>query len=366
MSSLKPGYKIFLIIALMFVLPITMNACRDREASNMGASKRPVVAGVTMSKIVPTRVEDYYETSGTVRAKATSTISSRIMGTVTSIPVREGDRVKAGQLLLTLDDRETSQKVTAAEHTLEAAAQNKELTDNTYRRYKKLYDEKALSGQEIDQMETQAKVAASEYHRVKASLEEAKVYQNFSRIVSPFSGWITEKKVDEGDMAVPGTPLLVVESGSGFNIEAAVDEALSGKLRAGMPADIEINAIGLIHRGTIIEVVPTVERLSRTFTVKISVADPKLKSGLFAKVMIPFGEKDIILIPRNSLVEKGQLTGIYAVNADGTITYRLVRAGKLFGNSVEILSGIVAGDIIITGGMEKAVDGGMLASGKSP
>ncbi len=121
--------------------------------------------------------------------------------------------MEKGQLLLTIDDRDVAQKVKAAEaghreatKALEAAKQNRELTDITHRRYQKMYEEKAISRQEMDQFETQKKLAGLEYERVQemvsrtaAGLSEAKIYLGFTRVDFPVKGVVTEKKIEVGE-----------------------------------------------------------------------------------------------------------------------------------------------------------------------
>ena len=172
--------------------------------------------------MTPSQVDEYYDTSGTVAAKTISVVASRVMGSVTSIQAKEGDRVNAGRVLLTIDDSDVTQRVKAAnegykeaEKGLEAAKENRNLADITDQRYKKLFDEKALTGQELDQIETQQRVAEIDYQRAQSSVEraraglnEAKVYHGFTRITSPVNGVVTEKKGEVGSMAVPGMPLL--------------------------------------------------------------------------------------------------------------------------------------------------------------
>ena len=123
------------------------------------ATKRPEITGVTATPVSLSTVDDVYEATGTVRSDRTSTVASRVMGVVTSLPVREGDTVKAGQVLLIIDDRDAVQRVHAANMAVESAKQNKSLAESTWQRYKNMYDEKALSRQEMDQIETQKKVA---------------------------------------------------------------------------------------------------------------------------------------------------------------------------------------------------------------
>ncbi len=354
-------FIIFFILfcAALVVLPL-LGGCTGKIKPGTAQVKRQAVTGVEISEALPSQTEEYYETTGTVRPVTSSVVASRIMGTVTSLKVREGDRVRKGQLLMTLDDRDVEQKVKAAEKAVEAADQQRELMDVTYGRYKKLYDGKAVSRQEIDQIETQKKVAESEYERAGAGLAEAKVYYGFAKITSPISGIVTEKKIEAGSMAVPGTPLLTIENASSFRIDLNVDEGMTGKLKVGMPVDIVIDSLSRTIKGKVSEIVPAVDPMSRTFLVKVGISGPGLRSGLYARAMVPVGTKEAILLPRKAVVERGELTGLYVVGPDNVITYRLVRLGRQYDGNVEILSGINPKERVITGGVEKAVDGGIL------
>jgi RND family efflux transporter MFP subunit len=339
--------------------------------------KRHAVSDVAVQEVIPSQVDEFYETAATVKAKTTSMIASRVMGTVTSMKVREGDRVNRGQILLSIDDRDTAEKVAAAEagygealKALDAAKQNKSLADVTYQRYKNLVDEKVITQQELDQVETQKKVADIEYERVQemvkraqAGLSEAKIFYGFTKVTSPVSGVVTEKKIETGSMAVPGGPLMTVEDISSLRLEAFVDEGLAGKLRTGMSVDVVITSIGKNLKGRISEIVPAVDPMSRTFLIKVEVPGEGLRSGLYATLRIPLGKKEALVIPETAIVEKGQLTGVYAVDEKGIISYRLIRTGKRYDHGVEILSGINPKDRIITEGADKAVDGGILSQG---
>ncbi len=357
---------------------LLLTGCGEKAAPVAAQVKRSILSGVTIATLASTRVDEFYEAAGTVRAANTIYVAGRVMGAVTSLLVKEGDAVEKGRLLLTIDDRDVVQKVKAAEagyqeaaKALEAAKQNRELTDMTHRRYRKMYDEKAISRQEMDQFETQKKLAGLEYERVQemvsraaAGLAEAKIYLGFTRIVSPVTGIVTEKKIEVGGMAVPGMPLLTVESRAAFHAEVTVDEGLSGKLRVGAPVWVSIEAIGRRIPGKITEILPAVDPLSRSFTVKVSLSGDGLRSGLYARMRIASGKKELILAPRSAIVEKGQLTGVYAVDGQDIVTYRLVRTGKEYDGHWEILSGLKPNDRIIVQGVEKAVDGGIIENVK--
>nr|NIR25636.1 efflux RND transporter periplasmic adaptor subunit [Gammaproteobacteria bacterium] len=121
-----------------------------------------------------------------------------------------------------------------------------------------------------------------------------------------------------------------------------------------------ISSIGDWAEGSVSEVVPKVQPDTRTFLVKVDITHPTLRSGLYGKVRFIIGRKPAILVPRSSVVLKGQLVGVYAVNDDNIVTYRLARTGRQYDDKVEVISGLNSGDRIIVDGIENAVDGGIL------
>jgi RND family efflux transporter MFP subunit len=348
--------------------------CKDKVKSGSAEVKRQPVNGVTVWRVPLSQVDAYYETSGTVKAKTTSIVASRVMGTVTGVRVKIGDRVKAGDLLMTIDDRDMVQKVGGAEaghrealKAREAAEQGKKLADITYERYKQLYDQKAVTGQEMDQIEAQKKVSDLEHertnetvNRAKAALDEARIHQGFTRIVAPVSGIVTEKKIEQGSMVIPGMPLATVEDTSQFKVEAFIDERLAGKLKAGMPAYVVLDSTGDGIQGAIGEISSAIDPSSRTYLINIYLKGQSLRTGLYVKVLIPEGRKEAVLVPAKAVVERGQLTGMYVVDDSDVITYRLIRTGRRYEQNLEVLSGLMSGERIITVGTEKAVDGGIL------
>jgi len=361
------------------LLILAVTGCKDRIEPGTAAVNRPVLSGAETLKVGFEKVPLFHEATATVVAETESMISSRIMGPVAVIAVKEGDTVKAGQLLLVIDSEDISKKVSGAEaahreaiQALSAAEQNMILAETTYTRFKNLYDEKALSLQELDKIETQKKVAAIEYGRInemvkqaEAGLAEAKVFLGYREIVSPVNGRVTKKFIDPGTMAMPGMPLLSIEDTSRYRLEAEIDESLAGQVITGTDVDVEINALNLSLKGKISEIVRAVDPRSRTFKVFITLpAETNLQSGLYARVKIAVGQKEIILVPGKAVVSKGQLTGVYAVNPDNIITYRLVRPGREYGEKVEILSGLKSGDTIITDNASRVVDGSILQTEK--
>jgi len=328
----------------------------------------PIVSDVKVETITKASVDNYYETSATVKAKTNSVVASMITGKVTSLAVQEGDSVRAGQLLLTIDSRDTAQRavganagVSAAQMGAQQAAQNKKMADVTYQRYKNLYNEKVITKQEFDQYSTQKNVAALEYQKAQAGVQQARsglgevrVYQSYSRVTAPISGVVTQRNIDLGSTAIQGQPILTIESPGNQELVANVDESYLKKIHKGQEVNLVVD--GKTVKTKITTVVQSVDPTTRTFKVKLDTKG--LNSGLYAKVQIPVGKKDAIAVPQVAIVQKGQLTGVYTVDDKNIISYRLIRTGKALGDKVEVISGLTDGDKIIVSGVEKAVDGG--------
>lgn len=358
----------------IFVSFLLLLSCSEKVGPGSTEVRRQQVTGVTLAHITPSSADSYYETAGTVKPRSMSIISARTTGTVRVVKVREGQHVQAGQLLLVLDDRDSVQRLAAAEagykeaqKGLDEAEQRRSFADITHKRYKNLAEEKVITPHEMDQIETQKNVADIGYERAKegvsrarAHVEEARINKGFSNITAPFSGLITEKKIEEGSLATPGTPLLTLEDTSQYRVDAYVDERLNSKVKIGMPVPVILTAQGRQITGNLGEIVHAVDPLTRTFLTKVFIKDPSLRSGLFARVLIPEGKKDALLVPRGAVVVKGQLSGIYVVDEKGIMTYRIVKPGRIDGDRIEVLSGLRPGERIVVGGTEKAIDGGII------
>jgi len=301
------------------------------------------------------------------------------MGAVTSLPVKEGDKVRAGQVLLTIDDRDLRERVRAAEqayneavHALESARNQQELADKTYERYRNLHDQKAVTTQELNNMAARSnqarhgvEQAEAMVKRTEASWEEAKIFLGFSRVTSSIDGIVTRKMTDVGSMASPGVPLLQLEDRASRLVEAGFEERMLERVREEMEVKVRVPSNAEETTGRIVEVIPTVDPHTRTFLVKIAVPGLQLRSGQYGTVRLESGSRELLLVPASAVVTRGQLTGVYRLGSDNLITYRLIRVGRRYGDMVQVLSGLTSGDAIITGNLDKAVDGGILVAAGS-
>ncbi|MEZ4528440.1 MAG: efflux RND transporter periplasmic adaptor subunit [Desulfobacterales bacterium] len=331
---------------------------------------------------------------GTVTARNSSTLSGKIMGTVKAVNAKEGDAVKQGDVLVELDARQVDAGLQQAEAGLaearraegaavsarDAARAGAKLAQSTYQRYQRLIKENSASRQEFDEVEAryrqaqaalaqaEAMVAAakSRVQQAEAATSSAGVSQKDATILAPYDGIITAKMIDAGDLAAPGTPFLTIEKAGGFQADLLVPEYHVQAVSVDQEVDVSIPALGDTLKGTVKTIVPSADRLSRSFTVKVLLPedDPKsdlLRSGMFARISIPVGEGGILLIPRTALVYRGQLTGFFLVDEKNSARFRLVRTGRQFGDKIEIISGLKPGTTYVTNPPAQLRDGTKIA-----
>jgi len=179
-------------------------------------------------------------------------------------------------------------------------------------------------------------------------------------VVSPINGVVTAKRVEPGNMASPGMPLIVIDDDSGFRAEASFDESMLAEVKPGNKVKVEVPSLNARIEGTVVEVLPAIDPGSRTFIAKINIQAKGLRSGQYAKVLVSSGTRSALTMPTSALVERGQLLGVYAVGDDNVITYRLVKTGRNYGTEVEVVSGLRPGDRVIVSGTSRAADGALL------
>ncbi len=326
----------------------------------------PAIPPTTRAELVRSVAEQTPQTiptTGTIHAKETAVVSAQVPANIRQVLVQAGDRVRAGQLLVTLDDAAMQSAVhqataaqTAVEKQQAAAQANAQLAAGTLARYQILKDEKSVSPQEFDEVQQRSQAAALQLQALQAQSAEARAAVDGARaqleytvLRAPFSGVITARMADPGTLATPGVPLLQVDRDGPLQLYTTVDESLIGAVHLGMkvPANIEgIDAAGL--SGTVAEIVPAADPASHSFLVKLDLPEVKyLRAGMYAKAGFPGAAKQMILAPQSALAMRGSLTCVYALDQAGVAQLRYVTVGTRYGDQAEILSGVAAGETLV-------------------
>ncbi len=335
------------------------------------------LSNVSVIAVQKTTVPDWLEAVGTVRATQTSQVSSQVMGNILEIRAHEGDRVQSGQVLAVLDDAQSrsgtdqaAAAVAAAEKEVSAADSDLALAGTTLERYQQLYDKKSVSPQEFDEIkaryqsaEARRDMARAGQAQANAGLTRARTSLGYTRIRAPFTGIVTEKKADTGTLASPGMPIFTIEDTRSYRLEVTVDESELRLVRVGQASSVTIDALGnVLLPGKVVQIVPAADPASRSFLVKVELpTDVRLRSGLFGRARFSRGERSALLIPRTSLVERGQLQGVYVLDANQIAGLRYVTLGKSTQEQIEVLSGLQDGEKLVAVAGDRDLSGKRIA-----
>jgi len=301
-------------------------------------------------RVVPVRVETIElkphvateNVVGTVRPKLQSAIEAKVSGQIDKMLVVPGQEVKAGDILVQLSVRELQAKLDEA-----LASQKQAETD--LQRYSTLIQQRVVSQQDFDAVQTRARIA-------RAAVIEAQTNLEYATITAPFSGVITRKLADFGDLAAPGKPLLELEETKSLRLEADVPEAIIGRMRIGAKFTVRIEAQPNEMEGVVSEIAPAGDPNSRTFVVKLDLPQSdELRAGQFGRVAIPVGETEVLRAPASAVIRRGEMELVFVV-ANKHAQLRLVKTGKEIGDEIELVSGVDPGERVVVEGNQHLVD----------
>ena len=279
----------------------------------------------------PVRVE----VTGQVTPTFHAVLSSRIQGTIDQLLVREGAPVVKGQTLIQLDNRDVEADLARVSAEVENAKAQLD-------RMETLYRQDAVSKQEMENATRAYKVAEASRKAVLAQL-------SYTVVKAPFDGVITEKMVEAGELASPGQPLLKMENPRRLRLEATVAEGDLKSVSRGDKIPVIIDALaGRALAGIVGQILPAGDPQTHTFTVKVDLPSaPGLKTGMFGRLQLDKGTSRTILVPETAVVERGELTSVFAVGSDRIARLRWVKTGRRLDNQVEILSGVNVGESVL-------------------
>lgn len=329
-----------LLITLAPAAALVLAACGGGEEAEEagGAAAPPARTAVAVDSVIPA----VFPASGVAEPVQQSTLSTRLMATVTAVTVREGDRVTRGQVLVRLDAREVEARRAqgaAGRDAAEAAYREAELMVG---RMRALHADSAAARAQLDAAEAGYARARAGVEGARAAAAEVEAMAGYSVIRAPFAGRVVRRFVDPGAFAAPGTPLVTVEDASRLRVSAtAAPDAAAGLSRGTavtvviegrrVPATIEGSVPGAGSVYTVNAVVPN--------------ADGALPSGGAATIELPTGIRRAVLVPAEAVIREGDLTGVRVVTGSGT-SLRWVRLGTERDGLAEILSGLRAGEVV--------------------
>jgi RND family efflux transporter MFP subunit len=284
------------------------------------------------------------------------------MGYVKKVYVNVGDKVKKGQLLVSINNTDLQAKKAQVNAGIIKANTVFKNAEKNHNRFKNLFGSNSITQKEMDDM-------TANYEMTKAGLESAKQMKNeinaqfvYANIIAPFSGVITSKNIENGDLASPGITLMSIESPKDFEVIAMVPETEILQIKKGTTVNVLIKSMQETLKGKVSEVSTSAKNTGGQYLVKIDLEKTAITilSGMFSTVQFPVERKvksSLVLISLDAIVKNGQLSGVYTVSQSNTAMLRWLRLGRIYGNQVEVLSGLNSDESYIVSSETKLFNG---------
>ncbi len=342
-------------LPVLFLAAISLlGSCSGSEQPAPAAADKPVVVTLGTTAVAEASA---ILSSGQIESAQTAAISTRVMGRINAIYVKEGDRVNKGQVLATISDEDIRAKRAQTSAMIAEAEAAFATAQKDYDRFTQLFKEQSATARELDNVTLQYQSARSRVEAARQMRNEVNAMLSYTSLTAPFSGVVTRKMAEAGTMASPGMPVLMIEQNGILQVSATVAEADISRLKTGATAEVEVKSQGTGFRGIITQLVPSSQFTGGQYTVKISIPEAARKdlyAGMFVRVSFPVTPTAAaapagsgLLIPASAVVNREELTGVFTVSQDQKALLRWVRLGRTLGDQVEVISGLAKGEAYV-------------------
>jgi membrane fusion protein (multidrug efflux system) len=311
-----------------------------KTAKTTAAAAPPVLVQVKPVRIGT--VTDRLEAVGTALANESVIITAKTAGIVEKIHIIEGERVKAGQLLVKFEDAETAAELEAQKALARAAFL-------AYDRATKLIEKQNVAQARVDDLLSAWKSSEARVKVIEARLADLK-------LVAPFAGKVGLKRVSTGALVQPGTVITTLDDDSIIRLKLSVPEGSLSSVRAGLEVEATTAAYpNRVFQGKVSSIDSRVDQITRAAEIRADIpnADGAIKPGMFMSYKLVLARRDnALLVPEEALLAEGARQFVFAV-VDGRAQKREVKIGDRGAGEVEILSGVKAGENVVVGGIQK-------------
>ncbi len=322
-------------------------ARRDKIAPGLVSDEPARSAQVPTVEVSSVLVPITYTVVGTVESVTPVDAASRVAARVLNVKVRAGQHVHSGQVLVELDSADLRAQLSQAQAELKAAEAEFVRAQADYERFAALIKHGSVTRQEFDAAQAAYRSATGNRARAQAAVEAAKAALSYSTVKAPVDGIVEERLVEPGDMALPGKPLVRLYDERALRVSLEVPERLAQQVNLGMPIEVDFGPQFETITTRINEIVPAADPTSRSFVVRASLPSNRgLRPGMFARARLRLGQETIITIPASAVRYVGQIPTV-GVFEQGKILTRQIATGRSFGDRVEVLAGLSAGERVI-------------------
>jgi len=305
-----------------------------------------LTAGARTARVERRALGEERTFSGFVEPADPAPVAARVMATILELAAREGDEVRAGQVLARLDDRDAATRLSQAEAALSAAAARALAARLAFERAGRLLEAEALTQAEWESARAAHEGARADEERSAAALDEARTALSWFRVEAPFDGAVLERLAEPGQLAAPGRPLLTLFRRDHLRLAVPVPEEHAARLSLDQRLAVEVDG-DAGRTATLARVLPQADRASGTVTLHL-VPDEAgdLRPGQLVRLRVALAEREALLLPAGAVERIGQVERVALVR-DGRIVTQTVRTGKTQGESIEILSGLAEGEEVV-------------------
>ena len=351
--------KKYLYTFTLIATTLLITSCGN-DNKKVSVSTLPSIA-VKVNKVHNNKNESFLSVSGKIQAVKSADLSTRMMGYVDKVHVNVGDKVVKGQLLVSLNNTDLEAKKAQVNASITQAKAAYINAEKNYNRFQNLYKSSSITQKEMDDMTANYQTARAGLEAANQLKKEIKAQFAYSNIIAPFSGVVTRKNIENGDMASPGMPLISIENPNAFEVIAMVPETEISEIKKETEVRVLVKSINSTISGKVTEVSSSSKNTGGQYLVKIKLekTTTPILSGMFATVQFPLKTKtnNMVLISKDAVIYNGQLTGIYTVSQSNTALLRWLRLGRTYGNQVEVLSGLSKDESYIISSKGKLYNG---------
>ena len=339
----------------------------EKEVEKAGGASAAKAILVAIDTIQTETFTHYIELQGKVESESVSYITPRAGGgQVRAIYVKRGDRVKRGQLILQLDNTLIKQSAAAATQNIETLKSQAALAKSVYEKQKSLWEQNIGSEIQLMTAKTNADALASQLRAANEQLGMVKDQLAFTSIYSDVEGVAEEVNVKVGELFMGPGQIKIVNTAK-LKLTAQVPENYAGKVKVGTELTLTFPDIQKTINNKVNVLGNVIDPLNRSFFIESKLpVDNNFRPNLLAQVKIKdYEKKNAISIPVNLLQndEKGKFVYVAVVEAGKMFARKkMVATGEFYGNNIEVLSGLAAGDIMISEGYQSIYDGQLITT----
>jgi RND family efflux transporter MFP subunit len=292
-------------------------------------------------------VEQTYAAEGVVEAVKQSTVAAQISGRVVAVNFDVGDRVKKGQVIVRIDPTEVNQAYAASQAQIAQADATLRNAKALYERAQRLVEQKFMSAAAMDKAQADYQAAKAQRAAAEAGGGQAAATRGYATVTAPYSGVVSARHVELGEMAVPGKPLMTGFDPGELRVTASMPQYQLDAVRKLASASVEFPALKKRIQASRVSILPAAD--ARTHTTQVRLDLPPgiegLYPGMFARAYFAVGRVKKLLIPASAVAMRSEVAGAYVVADNGEIRFRQLRLGETAGEQeVEVLAGVAPGD----------------------